>query len=243
MFKYCRFLGALAFLTTTVPAPASIVFSDSTFDLQDYSISVLQTGGATINYSQSLILGNPGPALQVTTFAPASSIPLTSREYFINNTFLYDPSVHGAALSISYSSDNFGLRDAGTQPPWGAALVIVQSGSYFLYSEALPATYGAWVSGGADNLLAEDFDLLTNLNSLAVDTTQHPSFASAMLFGTATGFSPSVPLASTWERRVDNFRIEISTAVPEPSTLLLLLLTVPLLFGMRHISSGGEGDE
>lgn len=223
MSRLARLLSFAALLTATLPVNASVVFIDSTFDLRNYSVTVLQTGGATIDIAQSMESGNPGPSLRVSTFAPVASIPLTSREYFINNAFLYDPAVHGAAVGISYSSDNYGFRDAGTQPPWGAALVIVQGDSYYLYSDDLPAIYGTWVTGGALALQAEDFALLTDLNSLSVDTTRHPSFSAAMMFGTAVGFSPGVPIASTWDRRIDNFRVEVHTSVPEPSSLILAL--------------------
>jgi hypothetical protein len=87
-----------------------------------------------------------------------------------------------------------------------AAVVVFQDGSFDLstYSVAIFQTGGAAIAvthlpaGGNPgaalqaDLQSTDFNLITELTSLTVDSTSHPDFSEGMLFGTVVGFAPSV---------------------------------------------------
>jgi hypothetical protein len=217
-------------------AVAGVVFADGTFNLADYDVSVYQTGGAAIAVQQTMTGGNPDAALQVLTRAPTDGAPLRSREYLINPTFLYDPRTSGAISGISFSTDNYGMLSDGSRANWEAQLLILQDSELYIYQASLPAVFGSWVTGGGSNLQAADFNLLTDLTGRGVDTSRHPDFAGgSLLFGISVGYAPGVANGLTWDRRVDNLRIDVS-AVPEPGTLLLVVTGMLVLLRRSRTS-------
>jgi hypothetical protein len=215
-------------------AAANVTFSDSTFNLSDYSISKYQTGGADITVSQTLAGGNPGAALQVDTHIPATAVSaFYTTEYLVNNTFQYDPSLQGAIDSIEFTYDAYG---AISRPASHAvAVVLTQGGNIYSYVNVIsgPTLGGTFATAHAVGLKAEDFSLITDLKNItAVDPTQHPSFSSGTLgFGIpgflyANGFFGVPDTSSVF--KVDNLTFTVS-AVPEPETYAMLLAGLWLL--------------
>lgn len=83
-----------------------VTFTDTTFNVPDYTISYFKTDpGIQIMVQQSQNGGNPGQALEILyTFPPISGNDFVS---LIRSSFSYDPSAQGAIQSISFSIDKY----------------------------------------------------------------------------------------------------------------------------------------
>ncbi len=133
-------------------ATANTTFSDSTFNLSDYSISKFQTGVADVAVvSQTLTGGNPGAAIQSVINTPATGgSTFYATQYFTNSTFHYDPSNQGAIGSIDASADlyvsiavgdvplNFSLYEFGV-------FSIMQAGNIYVHSQQVLAVLANFI--------------------------------------------------------------------------------------------------
>jgi PEP-CTERM motif len=222
------------FGSTLATSAQATLFTDSTFNLSDYSADTHQTGGATINVSQTLLGGNPGAALEITTSAPAAGgSGFFSAEYVLNKSFLYDPGTQGPVKSVDFSLDVFLSATGITITAISAPSLIFQNGNYYLHLVPLPPTQGIFQTGSQSGLGATDFSLVTNLTTFATDPTQHPNFSNGILqFGILGAFvtSPGSP-ASIADVRADNLSISVN-AVPEPQSYILLLVGLSVLGSM-----------
>jgi hypothetical protein len=222
VIRCVQLVAILAIASQAVTADAAIVtFTDSTFDLTNYSVQVFQPGGATINSYQTLTDGNPGAALRSDTTIPAGGSFRTA-EWWLNDSFIYDSSSEGAIQSISYSQDRYFGISGITLSAKGANLVIFQNGNYFLTSNSLPAVNNTWHTGVAMNLVSSDFNLVTDLTTWATSSASHPDFNSGTLqFGFLTGlFVNGSHAVVTGDARIDNLSITISS-VPLPAAIWL----------------------
>jgi PEP-CTERM motif len=203
---------------------STVTFTDSTFDLSDYSITTFQSGGGTISVSQTTTAGNPPPAMQVITTVSGSA-GFLGLGYFLNPSFTYNPGAQGAVTSINFSEDiNFSVSGFEVfLAAEGASSVIYQNGNLYIYRFSAPVNAGVWETVGG-TILQSNYDLITNVNTLAVDSTQHPNFASGpMEFGFISAWdSPSGVNPNVSTELFDNFTITVDTASPEPATFLLL---------------------
>ena len=222
--------GALA-----MPATASTVFTDNTFDLADYTIDTFQSGGATVDITQTLTSGNPGSALQVTYSIPTHSSTFFTSEYILNTSFLYDPGTQGAIQSIDYNGDTYVESSTGTLTGRVDPLILFQGGNYYLHQAPLATVNGAWLTASANGLQATDFSLVTNLLTFATNTSSHPDFTSGVIqFGAATGTVTTGTVAVNWDIRRDNLSYTVN-AVPVPPALWLFGSGLLGLIGMaRH---------
>jgi hypothetical protein len=90
----------------TIPAPADILFTDTTFNLANYnhfSATPNLDGGVTATYGQGANCRNPSQALDAIV-----SIPATAGGAFVgflNDTVTYNPQTEGAILSLTVSAD------------------------------------------------------------------------------------------------------------------------------------------
>ena len=217
----------LACIATGGASPAwGALFTDTTFDVADYSAYVYQTGGAVINFSQTLTGGNPGSALQVTTEVPATGVErFNSEEYFVNRQLSYSPETQGILSSIDFSLDRyFQVTDGFPIVSIFATILIVQDGNFYAHSVSLPVATGIFQTGAASGLQASDLYLITDFATLTTDVSKHPNFAGGPIqFGFATGwFSSPHTRAITVDVRSDNFSISLR-AVPEAETYFLML--------------------
>ncbi|WP_255369678.1 PEP-CTERM sorting domain-containing protein [Nitrosovibrio sp. Nv17] len=235
----------IGYTTSSMAVAANVTFTDSTFNLSDYSISKYQNSNiidVTVSQTSS---GNPGPALQIEIHFPRTfESVINASQYLINTTFRYDPSVQGEIDSISVSSDLQGVViQNGASVPFnpvggrnGGGLMLIKQGEQ-LYTNLLGA--GSPVVGGnnfgfthADGLKASDFGLITNLVTIQIDNTRHPSFTSGVLefgfpmglYGTNLfGFPETTGIVT-----IDNLSFTVSS-VPEPETYAMLLAGLGLV--------------
>jgi hypothetical protein len=229
---------AAAAIACAAQAAHAKAFTDTDFNLADYTVTTFQTGGALIDITQSPSGGNPGAALVVTTSTLATgATTFSSREYFLGNSFTYDPATEGAIGSVSWSVDvSFQALSSGFNLlALGAGMVLSQGGNLYVSGASLPLRQGVFQTAKADALSASAFQLVTNLATGATNTAAHPNFtAGAMQFGTLAGLyiTPGSP-AHRAQIKVDNLSISISP-VPEPSQYAMFGCGAVLLAFLRR---------
>ncbi len=231
---------------------ASVVFTDSTFNLAGYSTTPsFLTPLVTLTYGQCASCGTPGTGLQIAVneTTPAGGLADVG---FVNNLFTYDPGTQGAISSIGAQVDKNLLIDVGDTngfgigSPFGNTFrpLISQGGFYYLAKITGPTIPGPTSSGPFSGstgyvtlsqsvLLATDFtqyDFATNAFGIA-----HPDFAGGVLsFGlgqissVGTGFTDTTTTA-----QYDNLRISVAS-VPEPGTLSLFGFALAGVVAMRR---------
>jgi hypothetical protein len=232
----------LAFILSAPLACANTVFTDYTFNLANYSISTFQTGGATINVTQTLTGGDPGSALEVVTTLPAPvGESYSGTSYFLNKTFLYNPSSQGSIKSIGVSVDQL-LEFTGATPPVAVAFtpVIFQDGNYYVFHIGVAFAPGVYQTIADTGLQASDFDLVTNMINETVDPSMHPDFMSGLMeLGFSSGLSSAFEdVTITKTAYYDNLSYNLVSATPEPRAAFLILVGVGmvLLFAKRRAS-------
>jgi hypothetical protein len=124
------FLAAIM-LVISPAVSADVIFTDSTFDLSNYSLSPEFNSGTTTTFEQCVSCGNPGTALRVDS-SSATGNGVYARA-FINDTFAYDPGTQGAITSIDVSIDkNLGNNFAITAGGNTFRPTIQQGGNFYL---------------------------------------------------------------------------------------------------------------
>jgi hypothetical protein len=150
-----------AVLVSTAPA-SSIVFTDNTFDLTNYSETVFKTSVSdTVSFAQCPTCGNPAQALQIQITLPAATPDLVAVG-FINSTFAYNPLAQGAIATIDASVDKRFISNIDPSFTLGNTFrpSIEQDGIFYLAAIPGPGVHGS--SNGYDTisrtgLLASDF--------------------------------------------------------------------------------------
>lgn len=230
-----------ALLLISGPAFANVVFTDSTFDLANYTASpVFTSGGSTLAYDQCASCGNPGSALQLIVTFAVSSGTQTAGVGLANTTFSYDPLTQGAILSINASVD----KNLTDNYPFGGTFgntfrpLIEQDGNFYLAAIAGPGGTPPSSTGyntiSQSGLVATDFleyDFTTGSFGAAF-----PNFAGdPMLFGLAQIFSSdATTVIYTSEADYDNLRLTIVNTVPEPRSIFVLGAGILGLAGLRR---------
>lgn len=148
-------------LAIATPAVADVVYIDSTFNLADYVPSAAYSSDA----DSSIIYGSSAGTLKFTSTFDAPAPPFhTVAQGLINSTFAYDPSTHGAILSIGASvlkniTTDFSSTGLGnTFRP-----AILQDGTYYLAAVPGPTFTGPNEPGGTG------YQLLSNSSLVASD--------------------------------------------------------------------------
>lgn len=216
-------LAILTVITSALamPATASTVFADDTFDLTGYTIQTFQSGGASINTSQILTGGNPGAAVQALHTVPTHSSTFYISQYLMNSSFVYDPGTQGAIDTIDFLGDAYVLMSPGPLTASGIAAILSQGGDYYVHWVSIPIVNNSWQTGSQNGLLATDFNLVNNLLTGATDSTSHPDFTSGNIqFGLFLGEWTTGTVAQNWDLRLDNISYTVN-AVPIPAAVWL----------------------
>jgi hypothetical protein len=219
ILKDSNCLGLMLFGAGLLQA-GSITFTDTTFNPSNYSITTFQSAGETVNVSQTLTGGNPGAAMQINTTVPAGST--IALEYFLNSMFVYNPATQGAIGSINLSQD-VNMQSGGGVQAESAAFLISQGGNLYFLNIPVTANAGVWETASMSGTQASNWDLITNVSTLATNTAEHPNFSSGPLqFGFVTGWISSSSFDYSSIQLVDNLSITVNAEpTPEPATLLL----------------------
>ncbi len=236
MGRLGSWLLATVVLLAPMAASANVVFTDGTFNLANYSESIAFNSGTISTFQQCPSCGNPGTALQINVSVPTGTGNFARA--FINNTFAYDPLTQGAIRGIgAFVDKNLAVNFAVTGFGNTFRPTIEQDGNFYLAAIAGPSltTGPGGGSTGYDaisqsGLVATDFQAYDFTTGSFVAGT--PNFAGdPMLFGlTQITTIPGAPANSAGIASYDNLVLRITTAVPEPSALVLLA-TLLLIFG------------
>jgi hypothetical protein len=218
---------------THAPAFADISFSDSTFNLGDYTTTpqppFSSDGIASLVFSQCIC--NGANALQAFgTFNSAS--PELVGGTLINNSFTYNPGTQGIINSIDAEVDKNIFTDLPGQGFGNTFRITLRQGTTF-YEDPIPGTpFNGPSTAGTTGFLTIsgigllssnfiEFDPLTGVT----DPTLHPDFnGPTMLFG-LTQLSGTTGVG-TITALYDNLNIDVHTGavtpVSEPGTLGLM---------------------
>jgi PEP-CTERM motif len=229
-----------AVLLMSAPAFANVVFTDSTFDLANYTASpVFTSPGITLTYDQCASCGNPGLGLQLIASFSLDSVG-DAAVGLANTTFSYDPLTQGAIASINASVD----KDLTDNYPFPATFgntfhpLIEQDGN--LYIASIPGPGGTTPGSTGYNTISRSGLIATDFEEYDFTTgsfvAAFPNFAGdPMLFGLAQIFSTGTAFAAyTSEADYDNLQLTIVTAVPEPGSIFLLGAGIAGLVGLRR---------
>lgn len=237
--RYQRMHRVLTMLTVVagmlaMPAAASTVFTDNTFALADYTIVTSQSGGASINTSQILTGGNPGAALQTLIQDPGSPSPFSTSQFLLNTSFLYDPGTQGAIQTIDFMGDSFADMQPGPLTGNGISAVLFQGGNYYLHNIGLSVVNSVWQTGSQSGLMATDFNLVTDLLTLATNNSSNPDFTSGQIqLGLLFATGNFGTIAQNWDIRLDNISYTVN-AVPVPPAFWLFGSGLLGLLGMAR---------
>jgi len=212
------FMAGLCVSSVTAFA-ATVVFTDGTFNLSNYSTTAVFKSAASISLDQCISCGNPGNALQIIgTWVTGTGIFDVG---FVNKTFSYDPKAQGAVATISASVDKNVISSVSLLTASVFHPLIEQDGIYYLAAVTGPPVLAAYNTISQSGLVATDF---VEFN-FATGTlgTANPNFdGDTMLFGLGhIGGARGLPAGPTFEADYDNLRLAVAMTVPEPSTLLL----------------------
>lgn len=208
-----------------------MIYTDSTFNLANYSASPAFTSNGTVSIVdiQCGSCGNPGNALQFTsTFTTFTGPPtLIAALGLVNTGFTYNPLTQGAIGSIDASvSKNFIIDLQGTGFGNTFRPTIKQDGVYYVAGiPSAPVNTGpgggttGYITIAQLGLTATDFtsyDFATGAFGVA-----HPNFSgNPILLGlTQITTANAVEILTT---QYDNLAFDIRARVPEPATLALL---------------------
>lgn len=215
MKKFTILAAAVVPLLASAAASAAVVrFSDSVFNPSDYTEAVFQNGTATITSGQTATNGNPGAAHEVTFTIPSGSSYYGTVLSLINGVF--DPAVYGQALAITYSEDAFLSMTGAAVTSRATNVVVFQNGNYFVHSDATPAVNGNYQTGGAINLLASTFSLLSDPSNGTLSSSVHPDFSQLFTLGVQSSISlAGAHGAVDATVRIDNLSVEVLSAPPQ----------------------------
>jgi hypothetical protein len=208
----------MALVVISGSAFGDTIFTDSTFNLGDYSVAgPLKTdSGSAVTFDQCSACGNPGDGLQIVMTLP-DSLDLISLG-FVNNNFSYNPQTEGAITSIDASVDkDFIVNMDETGGANTFRPLIEQDGLFYL--AAIP---GPLVSGMTTGYNTISESGLTASNFLEFDFstglfgTTSPDFSGDTMFFGLAQTGQFMDSGIRFEADYDNLQLGIAS-VPEPS--------------------------
>lgn len=218
---FCIFIVFAALLSIASISKADTVFSDATFNDANWNITIsaASMNGTSIGI-QEASGGNPDEYRRVTQ--EVTSLPGLIQAYHLNSNFVYDPSMSGAIDTIDWSIDFQNL-----QVGQAVALALQQDGNLFIADvfTTTAAGTGVWNNHALNGIVASDF----NLGGLDFSDTAAP-----ITLGFFTANSGQIGI---FETGYDNLQITIRTSVPEPSSMLLLGISMGLALICRRGTS------
>ena len=196
-----------------------VTFTDSTFNLSDYSMVTWKTSPSIgISVGQTQMGGNPGQALQILYTLPAGVG--NSMVGLPRPSFTYNPATQGTIQSIDFSVEKYsaftGCSSCRLDTTNTIRLLILQNGMYYMAVVPLPGLAGTFLKASAPGLRASDFGLFDfntgNLNTGNVNTAVNPSFSGGVMqFGVAVRNSFQFDQFGEGDVRLDNLIINVQS--------------------------------
>jgi hypothetical protein len=217
--------AALLLVSCVPPALAGPTFFDGTFNLSDYGslLQYLSDPGMAGSVQQAVGFGNPAPSVEFIMNFPGSTQTDVGYQGLIHNGWTYDPGMQDALSSITFSEDKY-IHTNGNINLTGSniRILMLQGSNYYIAKVPVNVAFDTWESG-MGTLMASDFDYF-NFMTGVLDDTIHPDFTTGVMqFGLANYYGLQVNGPVEMDTYYDNLSIMLNqTAVPEPSSLLLL---------------------
>ncbi len=215
-----------------------VTFTDTTFNVPDYTISYYKTDPSIeITVQQTQNGGNPGQALEILyTFPPISGNDFVG---LARSSFSYDPSAQGAIQSISFSIDKYSTYTGCDTPTCQlgtntARPTILQNGQFYMAVINIPGPAATYITAKA-TLRATDFGLF-DFTSGNLNTAVNPNFSSGVMqFGFTNRYMFQFDQTSQADVRYDNLAITVhSTPSTAPTISSVSLATGTSM----HVSPG-----
>ena len=215
---------------------SSVTFTDSTFNLSDYSI-VTWKSDSSIQFSvgQTQSGGNPDQALQLLYSLPGSSG--NSMVGLPRPSFTYSPATQGAIQSIDFSVEKYGTYTGCNSCPLDpntTRLLILQNGAYYIAVINVPGSAGIYLKATA-TLHASDFGLF-DFNTGNLNTAINPNFNNGVIqFGLANRYLFQFDQSAQADVRLDNLSIMVQSVPLAGSTITAINLPIG---NTLHLSPG-----
>ena len=240
MYKKSLVLTIAIAVNSATAQSNTVNFIDTSFDLAGYSSETFQTGGASINTSQTLTSGNPGAGIQSLINVPSYNGTFYTREYYINSLWSYDPGTQGAINTLDVSTDLYFDFQPGPLQALGVVYLLRQSGNYYIHTTTLPVVNATWQTGSESGLSLNDFGLVSNLLTGTTDFTSNPDSTSGEIeLGFLMGTYVTGSSAQSIDYRLDNLSYTVSS-VPIPASLWLLSSALVALLGFKRNKIGNS---
>lgn len=221
-------VAALSIMSAAGSARAqSVSYAQGTFNPADWqTVTIAQTGGFNLALSLPASGGNPGQFWQIDqTRAITGPGAGDLRVGNINTLFTYNPSTNGAVESLRFGFDLLGISSSGFNTQFFGFYrpIIQQNGALFtVLSSDVQATTN-WSS------FAFAFTPTSNWASVITGDLSKPDFSSAgseiefgWRFSGGGSCNAARCVAVSTSAGLDNFTVDVTSVVPEPSTYALM---------------------
>lgn len=191
------------------------VFSDTDFDLADWSVTATRLTNSTygINQVTDARPGDPTNAVRSVTQTVSGGYNGISLFHGLDAA-VHDPAADGPINSIAYSYDARKVSSSSSSNAIALSFALMQDGVVYTVDYLAWSHYN-WINRSNTGLLATDF----------TDGANHPDFSSAgepIAFGYLTSNSSTLGSFSTTSY-VDAYSVNVDyVPVPEPASLSLL---------------------
>src|SRR5260370_13645817 len=192
-----------------------VTFTDSTFNLSDYSIVTWKSSpSVSISVGQTQTGGNPGQALQILYSFPAGSG--NSMVGLPRPSFTYNPATQGTIQSVDFSVEKYSTSTVCNACQLDttntARVLVLQNGMYYMAVVPLPGAAGTYLKASAPGLRASDFGLF-DFNTGNLNTAVNPSFSGGVMqFGVAVRYQFQFNQLAEADVRLDNLVITVQSA-------------------------------
>jgi hypothetical protein len=208
------------------PALADSTFTDTTFNLSNYSIVTYNNNPSslTISVSQNPTAGSPtGPALEIDeSNSGSAALGVTG---LLNSSWYYNPSTQGAIQSIDFSTDMeiTSPSVSGVLSGVTAPALLYQNGNYYIDPiEVSGFTTNAYQTITGSDLQASNF-WLCDFTTGTYNMASNPNFSLSggiieLGFANLVSFPAETASATVY---VDRVSWDV-VSTPEPGSLVLL---------------------
>src|ERR1700722_1923736 len=238
----CTLAVLLALSANSVRAD-NVAFSDTTFNLANYSSPVIYNNNAgnpviTVSTDPTGDRAGTGPALDINYSYPGVVVGSLTTTGLLNTGWVYDPTTQGAITSIDFSADK-NLASTFTISSVTAPALLYQDGNYY-FDFVLGSPVSGYQTISASDLTAADFGLY-DFTAGTYNTAVNPNFTDtgdAITFGIGNRQNGTTGGAVTLNAFFDDVSWDINptAAAPEPGSLALLGAGLAMLVVLRRRS-------
>ncbi len=212
-----------------------IIYFDGEFLDTDWTATEIHDFAADTEIARVSTSGNPGANLRIQNIGNSGNS--YTRFFYRSENAIYDPSVQGTIDEIEYSEDSRFIANSGgtTGRIQGYGLALWQAGNIYQADGGYTNSSDNWEQQ-LNTFTSSDFFLIrldgTSSSLFAPDfTATGDSISFGFWRANSAGGSSQYSMTSA----IDNWQVHINpTAVPEPSSMLLLGVASVFAVGRRR---------